>query len=235
MHKKLTTACVALVALAAFVLPAAAQATNKPLITHPTGTTLATGSLITGTNVGNTLLVTTGGETKLTCTTATMTGKLTSNTTGNVQGNITAATFTGGGSGGACTGIFNAVVVPEGLPWCLKSNSEMENDEFQVSGGECGGTASKIKFTLKVFGSETQKCVYESTTTTAVKGTYTTHSTGDAVLTTPRAGGTLSGDSGFNKISDTTPFELCPKSSALKMTFTLETDEATAKPLYISE
>jgi hypothetical protein len=234
MRKKLITACVALVALAAFVLPAAAQAANSPVFTDPTGTVLTGEPLIKGTNLGETLLVTTTGETKLKCTTATMTGKLKTNTTGNVQGNITSAAFTGTGSGGACTGIFNAIVVPESLPWCLKSTSTMETDEFQVSGAECGKTPTKIKFTLKVFGSETQKCVYESTTTTAVKGSFTTHSSGDAVLTTPRTNGTLSGDSGFTKISDTTPFELCPKSSALNMSFTLETDEG-GSPIYISE
>ena len=51
MSKKLTTACLALSALAAFALPAVASA--SPEITHPTGTRLATGTKITGTNVGN--------------------------------------------------------------------------------------------------------------------------------------------------------------------------------------
>jgi hypothetical protein len=236
MYKKLITAYLALVVFVAMALPAVAQAVNHPLITHPTGTTLATGSLITGTTVGNFLMVETNGTTKLTCTTFVITGKLTSNTTGNVQANITSGTYSGTGEGHACTGLFNAITVPESLPWCLKSNTEMENAEFQISGGECGKSASNIKLTLKVFGSETQKCVYESTTTTAIKGTFTTHATGDAVLTTPRTGGTLSGDSGFIKISDTTPFELCPKSVAMKLAFTLETEEIeTARPFYISE
>jgi hypothetical protein len=236
MHKKIMTACFALLALAAFALPAAAQAVNHPVVTHPTGTTLATGTKILGVNTLNTLLVTTTGETKLTCTSAKMTGTLTSNTTGNVQGTISSAEFKGSGSGEACTGIFNAVVDPESLPWCLKSTEAMGTDEFQVSGGECGKAPTKIKFTLTVFGSTTQKCVYESTETTAVRGEFTTDvSGGDAVLTTPRAGGTLSTDSGFVKITDDTIGSLCPTSSALKMTFTLKTDNALNEPLYISE
>src|SRR4051794_21243602 len=119
MHKKLITACLALFALAAFALPAAAQAVNHPLITHPTGTKLATGVKITATNVGETLLVnTTTGAQELACTTASMTGELIKNETGNIQGNITAASFTGTGSGGACTGSFlNPTIEPTGLPW----------------------------------------------------------------------------------------------------------------------
>jgi hypothetical protein len=50
MSKKLITSCTALLALAVFILPAAASA--SPEITHPTGTRLGTGANITGTNVG---------------------------------------------------------------------------------------------------------------------------------------------------------------------------------------
>jgi hypothetical protein len=234
MHKKLTTACLALVALAAFVLPAAAQAVTHPVLTHPTGTVLATGTKITATNTANSLLVETNGTTKLTCTKVSMTGTLTNNVTGTVKGNISAAAFSGTGEGGACTGIFNAVVTPESLPWCLKSEEGFGADEFQVAGGACGGAATKIKFKLTVFGGAAH-CEYESTSTTAVKGTYTTHSTGDAILSTPRSGHTATEDSGFVKTFDNTPFELCPKSSALQMSLTMETDETTAKPIYISE
>src|SRR3954452_9076608 len=41
MSKKLITALLALVAFAAFALPAVASAANKPVITHPTGTAMA--------------------------------------------------------------------------------------------------------------------------------------------------------------------------------------------------
>src|ERR1044072_2672059 len=49
MHKKIITACLALVALAAFALPATASAATDPQITHPTGTLLnPTGKECTG-------------------------------------------------------------------------------------------------------------------------------------------------------------------------------------------
>jgi hypothetical protein len=235
MQKKLTTACLALVALAAVVLPAAAQATNHPLLTEPTGTALTGTPLIKLTNTTNFLMLTTAGATESTCTTIKMAGKMTSNVTGNVQGNITSAEFKGTGSEGSCTGFINALFTLENLPWCLKSNESMKTDEFQISGGECGKAPTKIKFTMAVLGSASQKCVYESTSTTAVKGSFTTHAAGDAVLTTPTTGGTLSSDSGFTKVTDDIIFNPCPSSTALKMSLTLETDEATAKPIYISE
>jgi hypothetical protein len=235
MHKKLITACLALFALAAFALPAAAQAVNHPVLTHPTGTILATKTKITATNVGETLLVNTAtSATELACTKASMTGELIKNETGNIQGNITAASFTGTGSGGACTGSFlNPTIEPTGLPWCLKSNETMATDEFQVLGGKCTEAAKKITFVLRVAGGE---CEYQSTTTTGVKGTFTTDSTGDALLSTPRAGHTANEDAGFTKIRDTVIFHPCPSSNGLQMTFTLETDVASpVEPLYISE
>jgi len=54
MTKKLILACMAIAAFAAFVLPATASATNDPQLTDSFGT-VAVGSLIAGTNVGNTI------------------------------------------------------------------------------------------------------------------------------------------------------------------------------------
>jgi hypothetical protein len=241
MHKKLITACLALVALAAFALPAMAQAANKATLTQPTGTAMTAGTKITGTNIGNSLILSTSGSTQLTCTIATMTGELTKNETGNVQGNISAAAFTGAGPGNRCTGFVNLAVDPLGLGtgagqgWCLKSNGTIEEttDEFQVFGGKCSETTKKIKF---LWTAETGgECEYESTTTTAFKGTYTTDTTGDAILTTPRSGHTATEDAGFTKIRDTTPFGLCPSSIGTSLKFTLEKDEATSTPIFISE
>jgi hypothetical protein len=119
------------------------------------------------------------------------------------------------------------------LPWCFKSDETMENDEFQISGGKCTEAAKAIKFSWKLgVGGE---CEYESTSATAFKGAFTTDITGDAVLTIPRSGHTATADAGFKKIRDTSTFQFCPSSLAFKTSFTLETDEATAKPLYISE
>jgi hypothetical protein len=235
MNKKRITACIALGVLSAIALPAVAQAVNKPLITHPTGKVLAPGVKMKATNVGNTLLVNTAGGTELTCTTAAMTGELTKNETGNVQGNISASSFSGTGASGACTGFANAVVDTLSTPWCLKSTSTMEADEFQVSGGLCSEAAKKITFQLTPTAFPGTTCTYEATFAIGAKGTFTTHSTGDALMTVPRTGHTPTEDAGFTKTHDTTPFELCPKSGALRMTFTLETDTATAEPLYISE
>jgi hypothetical protein len=241
MQKKLITACLALVALAAFVLPAVAQAANKATLTQPTGTAMTAGTKITATNIGNTLMLSTTGSTQLSCTIATMTGELTKNETGNVQGNISAATFTGTGPGNRCTGFVNAGIDPLGLGtgagqgWCLKSNGTTEGttDEFQVSGSKCSEAGTKIKFLLTPeTGGE---CEYESTSTIAARGTYTTDTTGDAILNTPRTGHTATEDAGFTKIRDTTPFSLCPSSSGLSMKFTLEKDEATSTPIFISE
>jgi hypothetical protein len=241
MHKKLITACLALVALAAFALPAMAQAANKATLTQPTGTPMTAGTKITGTNIGPTFLRSTVGAEQLKCTSDLMTGELTKNETGNVQVNISSATFNGEGPGSRCTGFVNAHVSPLGLGtgagqgWCLKSNSTTEGttDEFQVLGGKCTETAKKIKFLLlPETGGE---CEYESTSTIAARGTYTTDTTGDAIVTTPRSGHTPTEDAGFTKIRDTTPFSLCPSSSGLEMTFTLEKDEAIKTPIFISE
>jgi hypothetical protein len=236
MHKKLITICLALVALAACVVPATAQATNKPTLTHPTGTVLAVASKFTATNIGESRILNTTGSTQLTCTVASMTGEITKNETGNVQGNITAASYGGTGTGGACTNpspIGNFSVTALGLSWCLKSTSAMATDEFQIQGGKCTEAPRKVKFLWKPSSGE---CEYESTSTTAFKGTFTTHSTGDAILTYPRTGHTATEDTGFSKIRDTTIFQICPTSIATQMSFTLETDTTTSSdPLYISE
>jgi hypothetical protein len=249
MHKKLITASLALVALAAFALPAAAQAATNATLTHPTGTafsltgktcTTITGACVKATNVGNTLMTNTTGGIEFTCTGATMTGILKNNTTGNVQGDIHLAEFSGTGSGGACTGFFGLdfpvdplnMGTGAGQGWCVKATSAMGTDEFQVFGGHCSEPAKKIEF-RRTLGSG--QCTYRSTFTTAFRGEYRTHSTGDAILTTPRAGSSATADAGFEKISDTTFGNVCISSTGLDMSFTLETDTATAEPFYISE
>jgi len=238
MFKKLTLACLAVAALAAFIVPASASArtvthpTGKVMTTHPAGTTCTTNpeGCILATNVGETELQTTTGTTILRCTTAKMTADLTTNTDNSVAADITSAEFTGTGASGACTGIFTETVDPEGLPWCLRSDNTMGEDEFQVTGGLCSEAAKKVSFKL----TGTANCKYESTTTTVAKGTFTTDtpSTQDAVLHVPRTGHTPTEDAGFTKVEGGIA---CPSSGALKMSFTLETDTpGTANPIYIS-
>jgi hypothetical protein len=232
MTKKITMACMALAALAAFALPATASATNDPQITHPTGTLLAAGSKITATQVGTSTLTDTSGNPELACSTGTMTGSLTKNSGGNVEGEISSAVFGGTGAQVAgepakeCTGLgffsTNTSVTTLALPWCLRSTTTMVTDEFQVTAGKCG-TNGKIKFILA--GTGIGNCEYEATG--AIKGTYKTHPE-DALLTVAPTSAT----SGFKKIAGSF---ICPTSGALSMSFTLETDTAaSADPLYIS-
>src|SRR3954470_16866335 len=112
MSKKLITACLGLVALAAFVLPAVASA--SPVITHPTGTRLdpkaagaectgvASTICITGTNVGNIKLLTDPAEGTATtplfeCTKSVVTAYLEENTGTSVTATIHTVTIEGTG------------------------------------------------------------------------------------------------------------------------------------------
>jgi len=229
MLKKLTMYCLALTALAAFSTPSSSSAANNPQLTHPTGTVIPIGTKVTATNVGETELQTTVGTTIQKCTSAAMTMELTRNAAGNVMSNVTSALVSGTGAGGACTGIFTEKYSFDGLPWCLRSDNTMGEDEFQVYGGACSEAAKKV--TLKLTG--TANCKYESTTTTFVKGTVTTDSpaTQDAGLQVPRTGHTPTEDAGLIKVEGGIA---CPSSGALRIAFTLETDSAAAEPIYIS-
>jgi hypothetical protein len=239
MSKKLIMACMALVALAAFALPATASAANKPIITHPTGTPLPTPTKILATQIGNSTLSNTGNtSTLLTCSTATMTGELVKNTGGTIEGNISSAIFGGTGAKAVgephneCTGAFgffgNTSVTTLGLPWCVRSDTLMVTDEFRISGGACGAAKTKIKFILNVTGAS-KPCEYEATKT-EIKGTFTTHDTGDAILQITET----NENAGFTLITKEPP-SLCSTSGELHMKFTMETDTTFPDPLYISK
>jgi hypothetical protein len=101
----------------------------------------------------------------------------------------------------------------------------MAEDEFTVSGGKCGGAASKIAF--KILPTGLGECVYTATQA-SIKGTFTTDTTGDALMTLTRS----NTNSGFTKTSGSF---VCPSSSELEMSFTLETDNGNKEPLYISK
>jgi hypothetical protein len=218
MSKKLMTGLLALVALAAMALPAVASA--SPEITHPTGTTLATGAKITGTNVGNTVLTSSLGNVE--CSKALMTGTLTKNSGTAVEGTISSASFKGteGGAEEKCSGAFGSVAVTvTSLPWCIRATNTMAPDEFQVRGGACTEAAKAITFALhtSLFGT----CTFERAAASPVTGTFRTHAAGDALLTITNVAFTRT--SGF-----------CPSEGKLDMSFTLETDKTIAEPLYIS-
>jgi hypothetical protein len=240
MSKKLITACLGLLALAAFALPAVASATTTPLFTEPTGTVLdptgktcttgLPGICITGTNIGTTKLKTAGG-TLVECTTASMTGALSKNTDTESEGTIHTASFSGTGTGGKCTTSFggDATIdtnIGNGTPWCLRSTSAMNADEFQVRGNACSAESRSITFVLTT---ALGTCKYNRTL--AIIGKYKTDtsadSNSDAILSLAEGANTefAKEEGGF----------FCPANGSLEMSFTLETDTtASSDPLWIS-
>jgi hypothetical protein len=204
MSKKLITACMALAAFVAFaVAPAIASA--KPVLTQPTGTPLATGSEITGTNVGNTLMTT--GLGTVTCEKAELKGTLTkNNSTEGVEGEIEGASFT------ECTSWTGSVTVtanPEtnGLPWCVKAIQN--GDTITIGGGTCAKPRA-LRFVLH-FGGFIGTCTYQRTE--AASGTISTHgaeTNPNTATITKQTWNKLEGGGG------------CPSSGALDMTFSLE-------------
>jgi len=214
MAKKLIAALMALAAIGAF---AAAAASAKPVLTHPTGTVLATGTKITGTNVGETKMTT--GLGNVICTSASMTGTLTTNSTASgTEGEVTAASFNN------CSSWAGAVTVnpnpsTNGLPWCLEATEA--NDIGKIRGGGCASASRPIRYILTFsFGN----CTYQRTT--AASGTLRTDTAAgeDATVTLSEQEWALLEGTG-----------LCPSSGKLDMTFTLETDvKEVAEPLYFS-
>jgi len=244
MSKKLITACLGVLALAAFALPANALAVSATL-THPTGTALATGTKLTGTNIGETLLKTDSGEGTLArCTKAVLTGTLTKNN-GHIEGDITTATFSGAGEEfdgmKECVGLgglgnltpttngtdpvgtkIDGEDVEHGTPWCMTAGGELPANTFTVRGGTCTEEPRTITFILNSTGAGECKM----TRTAAITGTYTTDTSGDAIATIlPNATSTFTKESGG---------VLCPSAGTLEMTFTLETDTSPASPVWIS-
>ena len=228
MAKKLFAALMALAAIGAF---AAATASANPVITHPTGTVLATGTKILGTSVGETKMTSNLGT--ISCSDATLTGTLTKNNTAEgVEGDIESAAFTGTGTTAAgepspeCTTTFagNVSVTPNpatnGLPWCVKATTA--TDEVQIRGGSCTAASRPIRFTMVFTSGLIGTCVYQRTA--AAVGTLTTD---------------VSGQDATAEISEQewTKFEGgagCPSFGKLDMKFTLETDTETASPMYFS-
>jgi hypothetical protein len=241
MSKKLITACMALFALAAFILPAGASA--SPVVTEPTGTKLdptgktcttgLPGICITATNVGETLLK--SGSTVLArCTTATMTAGMSKNSGTHVEATIHTTTFAGTGAevGGEkeCTGSFGNITVDtnlgNGTPWCLTGGGELAADAFTVRGGGCAEAVRGITFVLT--STTAGACKYERTKEKGpLTGTFTTDTTGDAILSLASGANTefAKEEGGF----------LCPASGSLEMSFTLETDTKVSNdPIWIS-
>jgi hypothetical protein len=231
MKGKLIAACMALAAFVAFaVVPASASAvqigetSGSPATFSP----LAVGTKILATSVnGNTIMTSEGGSKLIECTSASMTGELVTNGAATITGNITSASFSGTGTEGDCLSSTGASIkvttsIAGGLPYCMKTIAE--KDEVEIRGGKCSEAARSIKYTLDATG--IGNCGYEAN---SLKGTFTTDVSGqDAVVTLSKAGP-------FTRYeSEGLVSFFCPeKGVTLDMSFTLETDQATAVPLYI--
>ncbi len=222
MSKKLIAACMVIAAFA--VVPSLAAA--KPVITHPTGTVVPTGTKIDAVNVGNTIM-TISGLPNLECSTATMTGTLTVNSAANgFEGEIETAAFGGTGSTitgdtePECTGGLGSTgVTVMSLPWCLEGTEA--NDTFMVKGGKCGAATAPITFQLTVTSSfGTITCKYSRAA--KIPGTFQTDTTTqDATATIANVA--------FTREENV----LCPNEGKLDMSFTIRTD-STKQPVFIS-
>ena len=203
MQKKLIALAVAIVALVA------SSASAAPVLTQPTGTVVAAGTPVLGTNVGEMKMTTALGN--VTCTASTVKGiVLSSSTASGTKGEATDATFVGTGPSSECTswtgGVTVTTNVAGGLPWCFETTS---GDEGKVRGGKCSELSRGIKYVLDF--TSIGACEYNRST--AVATTFATDVSGqDTTISmaeqewTKSAGGAL-----------------CPSTGKLDATFKLET------------
>jgi hypothetical protein len=218
--RKLNPVPLCVVALiAAVLLPAASSA--SPVLTHPTGTSLAKGAKVTITNIALTRFKNSGGAIIFECVTALTTGPLVSNS-GTLFGiDIETASTTGTGAEGQCSGSLGNVkyttAVEGGLPWCLTGKGE---DNFEIRGGRCSELARPIKIILDT--TTAGECKYKKST--GELGTFTTDGTGDAILTIVEQ----------EFIKEAGSF-VCPGAYKVEAAMTMETDTTlSSDPLYIS-
>ncbi|HET9677611.1 MAG TPA: hypothetical protein VFP21_08925 [Solirubrobacterales bacterium] len=207
MHKKIMLACMAIAAFAALVVvPAASAATLTD-----GGSALATGTSITGKNIGNTLF--TAGELTVTCSSADIPGTLTTNSGGAVAGEIAAGapSFTGTGTSSDCTSPLGSVKPTVNSKLCL--SVAKGTDAGTVDGCKnASGVVQPITFTLNV--TNIVSCKYETTgTPPQIAGTITT-TPADAAVTLVEQPATR--EAGQNTL-------FCPESGALDMEFELTT------------
>jgi hypothetical protein len=220
MSKKLFAAFMAIVALAAFATASIASA--APTITHPTGTVLAVGAGIKGSNTGELIIESSLGN--VTCSSGEITGNLAANSTaGGTKVTVASASSTGTGTNGECTSSSGGFTftwgVSGGLPWCLEATSA--TDEFKVRGAGCSTVSRGIKYALDFTSIGTCNYVREN----AAVGTLTTDAAGEAAKIS------LSKQEWLAAIGN--PFG-CPTSEKLGMTFDLYSDNANNEPLYFS-
>ncbi|HWC47799.1 MAG TPA: hypothetical protein VG448_02850 [Solirubrobacterales bacterium] len=218
MSKKLITACLALVAFAAFILPASASAANDPQLTS-SGSLVPAGTSIIGTLSGGSVVFwnTATNIQQLVCSNFKLDGSVLRNSGSTVEVEVTSYGFWGTGAANVdnglpeCTGSFgNLFFTARNLPFLLKSLPTYNTDEVQLS-----AKIGNIKFLL---GSTTAgECEYE--TAASIKADTTTGGTEAQITTRDTAAG-----SGFKLIRGGF---LCPESGMLLMTFNMETTSGT--------
>jgi hypothetical protein len=169
---KLTRACIALAAFAAFaVVPATAMAVNDATLQNHANGVTAVGTKILGTTTTTPRLTNANTETLVECEKAEMHGEVTTNSHTEVAGNITNTAFIN------CTGLGGVITVTtnvgNGTPWCLRTSTVgMTTDEFQVRGNSCAAASRSITFVLHT---AIGQCNYDRANGLPVKGTYTTN------------------------------------------------------------
>jgi hypothetical protein len=217
MYKKLITACMAVAAFAAFVIPATASA--NPDLTEG-GVLVPTATNIVGTNVGETIMTTSLG--KVICTNVVLKGTLTVNSTEKgIEGDINSATFAGEGETAPgepdkeCTSWAGGVSVTpnpatNGLPWCVEATEN--SDTIKLRGGSCTSATRPIRFTLVFTSGLIGTCTYQRTN--AAVGTIDTVNSTAGIL--DQEWTRFEGGAG------------CPSVGKLDMTFKLETENGTA-------
>jgi hypothetical protein len=226
MNRKLILALAVSAALAAFAVSAAtAMATNDPQLTTKAGALVPVGtSNLNATQVGETAVTDTSGNTLISCNTGSGKGSVVKNSGSTVEGEITSLTIGGTGPVGPnglneCTGSFGNVSINPVLPWCLRSTPAMATDEMQAVAGKCPGTGN-VKFIAS--STTVGACEYEATS--SIKADFLT-SPSDAqatVRSTSAGGGVKLIKGGF----------LCPSSMMMKGTRTLE--DTSGNPLFVS-
>jgi hypothetical protein len=179
MHKKLITACVALLALAAAVAPGTAF--GSPELLTSGGVKVAVGTGITGQNVGTITLTTASGN--ISCNKVEFSGKVTSNPGNLLEATLLSVTFAGDDpEEERCTstipdmggGTLTVKPTAGNLPWCLKS---AKAGSWSFRGAGCAEAAKNLVLTEDLYseaGAELGSCVYERTT--ELFGTYNVNS-----------------------------------------------------------
>lgn len=228
MSKKILGICVALVALAAFVIPASASA--SAILRDTVGgvpTALAPGAKIKAISDEHSVFET--GGVGVTCDHNWMTAEVhTNDATNGITGTITGAAFNGPEVNTLCNGgsLLGAtkVKIPAleaGGHWCIKNKPGL--DEFEVLPHGCTETGGEFTFTLE--GNLT--CSYVRSA--GVSGTFTTTSDVNsklpATLTAAKTEFTKDAGSGF----------LCPANGSITtMKFNLFTEDETT-PVEIAD